>query len=62
MEAASVTNVDHIITRQIAAPTLRLQLPSMKHTEIPVIFVWYANLSYYSDVTIESVINSHIFD
>jgi hypothetical protein len=44
------------------APTLWLQLPSMKDMEIPVIFVWQANFSYYTDVTIEIVINSHIFD
>jgi hypothetical protein len=41
MEAASVTDGDYIIfaiTRQIAAPMLWLQLPSMKDMEIPVIF------------------------
>jgi hypothetical protein len=42
MEVASFTDGDHIIlaiTRQIAAPTLWLQLPSMKDMEIPIIFV-----------------------
>jgi len=41
MEAASVTDGDYIIlpiTRQIAAPMLWLQLPSMNDSEIPVIF------------------------
>lgn len=41
MEAASVTDGDDIIlaiTHQIAAPMLWLQLPSMKDSEIPVMF------------------------
>jgi hypothetical protein len=42
MKAVSVTDGDHTIsafTRQMEAPTLWLQLPSMKDMEIPVIFV-----------------------
>jgi len=40
MEAASVTDCNIIlaIIHQIAAPMLWLQLPSMKDSEIPVMF------------------------